>query len=105
MSLDPSGLLAPELHGRSEGAECVTVLGERRDEPLAVAICTKGLTGNNRIISGRASCLIVMAGLVPAIRSGTLPRRMAGTSPAMTEGTSGDGRSLVRTVGISRRTA
>ena len=27
----------------------------------------------------------VMAGLVPAIRSGTLPRRMAGTSPAMTE--------------------
>jgi hypothetical protein len=46
--------------------------------------------------------LTVMAGPVPAIRSGTLPRRMAGTSPAMTEGTSGDGRSLVRTVGISR---
>ncbi len=34
----------------------------------------------------------VMAGLVPAIRSGTLPRWMAGTSPAMTEGMSGDGR-------------
>ncbi len=31
-------------------------------------------------------CYAVMAGLVPAIRSGTLPRRMAGTSPAMTEG-------------------
>jgi hypothetical protein len=42
----------------------------------------------------------VMAGLVPAIRSGTLPRRMAGTSPAMTNGTSGDGRSLVRAAGI-----
>jgi hypothetical protein len=42
-----------------------------------------------------------MAGLVPAIGSGTVPRQMAGTSPAMTEGTSGDGRSLVRAARIS----
>jgi hypothetical protein len=30
------------------------------------------------------TCLTVMAGLVPAIRSGRVPRLMAGTGPAMT---------------------
>jgi hypothetical protein len=49
----------------------------------------------------KATIILMRMGLVPAIRSGTRPRRMAKTSPAMTKGRSGDRRSLVRAAGMA----